>query len=247
MKKIHYIMPMAGSGSRFYKKGFCQPKPLIPIYGKPFFYWAVQSIRKFVEITSLDFVVLYEHVDKFGIDKEILKYFPEARLHVLEKVTAGAVLTCMEGVVKIEDNNPVLFNDCDHLFKCTQFNKFCEKDGNQEEAEGILLTFTAKEEKYSFIERGTDGTIIRTVEKQAVSDEAICGCYYFKNKKIFLDSAEGYLKTCHYTEYFMSGVYNELLAHQFKVESMKTDFHVSFGTPEEYEMAKKTVFYEELA
>ena len=74
MKKIHYIMPMAGSGSRFYKKGFCQPKPLIPIYGKPFFYWAVQSIRKFVEITSLDFVVLYEHVDKFGIDKEILKY-----------------------------------------------------------------------------------------------------------------------------------------------------------------------------
>ena len=121
MKKIHYIMPMAGSGSRFYKKGFCQPKPLIPIYGKPFFYWAVQSIRKFVEITSLDFVVLYEHVDKFGIDKEILKYFPEARLHVLEKVTAGAVLTCMEGVVKIEDNNPVLFNDCDRLAEKPRF------------------------------------------------------------------------------------------------------------------------------
>ena len=38
--KIHYIMPMAGYGSRFKNMGYDVPKPLIEIYGKPFFYWS---------------------------------------------------------------------------------------------------------------------------------------------------------------------------------------------------------------
>ena len=29
------------------------------------------------------------------------------------------------------------------------------------------------------------GNVIHTVEKQAVSTHAICGAYYFKNKKLF--------------------------------------------------------------
>ena len=37
--KIHYIMPMPGYGSRFKNMGYDVPKPLIEIYGKPFFYW----------------------------------------------------------------------------------------------------------------------------------------------------------------------------------------------------------------
>ena len=64
-KRIHYIMPMAGRGSRFIQKGFDFPKPLINIYNKPFFYWSTRSIEKFVDIVSLDFVVLQEHVDKY--------------------------------------------------------------------------------------------------------------------------------------------------------------------------------------
>ncbi len=34
--KIHLIMPMGGAGSRFYKNGYIQPKPLIEIKGKLF-------------------------------------------------------------------------------------------------------------------------------------------------------------------------------------------------------------------
>ena len=44
--KIHYIMPMAGRGSRFNQEGFDLPKPLLEIYGMPFFYWATRSISK---------------------------------------------------------------------------------------------------------------------------------------------------------------------------------------------------------
>jgi len=77
-KKIHLIMPMGGRGSRFSKEGFDYPKPLIRIYDRPFFYWSTRSIEKFVKLVSLDFVVLQEHVEKYSIDEEIIRYFPEA-------------------------------------------------------------------------------------------------------------------------------------------------------------------------
>ena len=63
--KLNLIMPMGGGGTRFLKQGYTLPKPLITIYGKPFFYWATQSISKFVDLKSLTFVVLKEHVDKY--------------------------------------------------------------------------------------------------------------------------------------------------------------------------------------
>lgn len=242
---VHYIMPMAGRGSRFSKEGYDFPKPLIKIYDKPFFYWSTQSIRKFVELVSLDFVVLQEHIDKYHIDKEILSYFPEARIHVLPDVTEGAVITCMEGIKDINDDLPVVFNDCDHLFKSTEFNLFCQSE-MYKETDGLLLTFPADAPKYSFIEKNESGNVIRTVEKEVISNEAICGCYYFKDVNEFVNAAEKYLKKCNYSEYFMSGVYNIMIEENKVIKSMKTDFHVPFGVPEEYEEAKNSKDYEEL-
>lgn len=244
-KNIHYIMPMAGRGSRFSKEGFDFPKPLITIYDKPFFYWSTRSIEKFVEIATLDFVVLQEHVDKYHIDKVIKEFFPKARIHALPEVTEGAVITCMKGIEEIVDELPVLFNDCDHLFKSSDFNSFC-RESFDEDIDGLILTFTSNEPKYSFIEKNGQGSVIRTVEKEVISDEAICGCYYFKNKEVFLSCAEQYLNECNYSEYFMSGVYNVMIEKGMIIRSMMTDYHVPYGVPEEYEEAKLDINYKEL-
>ena len=123
--KVHYVMPMAGRGSRFNKDGFDLPKPLLEIYGMPFFYWATRSISKFIELSSINFVVLQEHIEKFSIDKVIKKFFPKARIIALPKVTEGAVITSMKGIEEINDDLPIIFNDCDHLFKSEKFNNFC--------------------------------------------------------------------------------------------------------------------------
>ena len=61
--KTHLIMPMAGAGSRFYKNGYIQPKPIIEIAERPFFYWGVRSVQKFVDIQDITFVVLKDHID----------------------------------------------------------------------------------------------------------------------------------------------------------------------------------------
>lgn len=236
---------MAGRGSRFAKEGFDFPKPLIKIYDKPFFYWSANSIKKFIDLVSMHFVVLREHVEKYNIHKEIEAYFPEAEIHILPKVTEGAVITCLKGIESIMEEGALLFNDCDHLFKSTSFNAFCRQESHHD-IKGILLSFFSDEPKYSYLEKNNEGHVIRTVEKEVISNEAICGCYYFASKEIFKDAVEQYLKECNYNEYFMSGVYNVMIRNNDKILSMPTDFHVSFGVPEEYQEAQQSLFYKEL-
>ena len=110
-KKIHLIMPMGGAGSRFFKNGYVIPKPLIEIQGRPFLYWSTMSILKYLDVEDITFVVLQEHIDKFNIDKVILKYFENAKIITLPKVLKGAVLTCMKGVNEINDDKRQLFYD----------------------------------------------------------------------------------------------------------------------------------------
>lgn len=254
MKKLHLIMPMGGGGTRFGNVGYESPKPLIDLHGKPFFYYATKSITDYVDVESLTFVVLQNHVDRFEIDKRILDFFPEAHIEIIPEVLPGAVLTCMAGVKNIPDGEAVLFNDCDHAFTCTKFTEYIGVEsengaddigingGNggalvctDELLDGALLTFESDEDKFSYASFDENGYVTRTVEKQAISSDAICGAYYFKDKNTFVSSAEEYLTKCEYKEFFMSGVYNVMCDHDMKIKTFRTDEHISFGTPDEYE------------
>ena len=88
--------------------------------------------------------------------------------------------------------------------------------------------------------------MIRTVEKQVISHDAICGAYFFKDAETFRTSTETYLEHCAYSEYFVSGVYNVMAADGKDIRYARVDYHVPFGVPEEYETAKEVPYFEEL-
>lgn len=232
--KIHLIMPMAGAGVRFKDHGMVMPKPLILLNSKPFFYWATQSVIKYVDVRDIIFVVLEKHVKEYEIDRIIHKFYPDAIIIALPELLNGAVLTCLEGIKCIHDNSPVLFNDCDHAFVSRTFNEFV-KQGIFNEVDGGLLTFKSKAPNYSYVVFDDNRRIIGTVEKQAVSDTAICGAYYFRSSEIFRDASQSYLSKCSYKEFYMSGLYNELVVSGMKLSLFPVNKHISFGTPEEYE------------
>lgn len=245
MEKIHLIMPMGGGGTRFGNKGFTVPKPLIQLQGKPFFYWATQSVAKFVEVQDITFVILQEHIDKFDIRKIILDYYPDAHIQIIPHVLNGAVLTCVEGAKAIQDKLPILFNDCDHAFICKSFYNFC-READFESIDGGLLTFYSDSNAFSYAMFDDSHNVIGTIEKQVLSNEAICGAYYFKNKAVFTTAVNSYLEHCSYNEYFVSGVYNEMCARNDTVRTFCLDEHITFGTPDEYDEAMKDVRLSEL-
>lgn len=243
--KIHLIMPMGGAGSRFFKKGFIMPKPLIQINDKPFFYWATKSISKYVDVKDIIFVVLQDHIKDYSIDVEIKKYFPDSKIVGIPKVLNGAVLTCLEGVKEIQDDSPIIFNDCDHAFLCSEFYNYCDK-ADFENVDGALLSFLSSDPKYSFLRLDENNNVCETVEKKAISDKAICGAYYFKNKDVFVNNTNEYLETCNYSEYFVSGVYNNMIKNNLTIKNFVVDIHLPFGTPDEYEEAKDSGLFKEL-
>ena len=243
MKKIHLVMPMAGEGLRFKKKEFQVPKPMILLDGKPFFYWSTKSITNFIDVQDITFVVLKSHVIDFQIDKCIKQFFPDAKIVILNHTLNGALLTCLEGVKHIRDDLPIIFNDCDHAFVSQKFNEFCLHELSAP-IDGALLTFKSNESKFSYLKLDEHENVVQTVEKQVISNYAICGAYFFKNKTIFLENSKEYLCSCHYQEYFLSGVYNIMAARHLVIKNFPCDVHCSFGTPEEFKGVKNIDFLE---
>ena len=131
------------------------------------------------------------------------------------------------------------------MFLCSSFYEFCKYD-EFETIDGGLLTFKSHDPKFSFVAYDENGYVNHTVEKQAISEDAICGAYYFRNKQIFEEAVEIYLKNCSYNEFFVSGVYNVMAEQGRKIKSFNVDQHVSFGTPDEFEEAKGDVTYNKL-
>ncbi len=243
-EKLHLIMPMGGAGSRFFKNGFIMPKPLIEINGKPFLYWATKSLEQYIDIADLTFVVLNQHIEEFKIHKVIKEYFLDAQIVGVdfEEVKSGPVMTCLAGLENIHDDQPVLFNDCDHMFRCNSFNQ--DANEGKWDFDGALLTFLSEEPQFSYIQYDGD-KIVGTIEKKVVSHDAICGAYVARNAKLFKDMAEKYLKSCSYNEFFVSGIYNIMCQEKLVVKNYTTDFHVPFGTPDEYRAAQGSKYFAE--
>lgn len=239
---MNLIVPMAGNGFRFFDEGYLEPKPLLKLFGKPFFYWAVNSVLLKTGISQLVFVVLKAHVDEFGIDECIRGYYPEAEIVVLKEVLSGPSLSVLAGLELIRNDEPVLINDCDHAFGCRSFFMEAGQDGMllPPGYGGAIVTFASELPQYSYAMLDNFGEVTGTIEKQVVSNRAICGAYLFSNASLFKSLLNSYSKNCKYDELFISGLFNEMINNGLLVREYRVDHHVSFGTPEEFkEVLKK--------
>ena len=228
---VAMVMPMAGRGSRFSRSHDGLPKPLIDLCGKPFFWWATESVRRIAPLAEMIFVVLEEHVRRFAIDAAVRSHYPDASIIALPDVTEGAAETAARGLAALKGAGPVAICDSDHAFACHDTGPVIESLGRGTDA--ALFCFESTDPAYSSARLDCDGAVLGTVEKQAVSPLAIAGCYLFASPRTFLDAYRSYRLDCPYDEHFVSGVYNRLIASGGRVGKHVLSTHVSFGTPEE--------------
>ena len=233
LPELSLLMPMVGRGSRFSEVGIKEPKPLIELYGRPFFWWAVESVRRVAFLKELVFVVLEEHCVEFGIHLRIAQYYPTAKIIKIPEVTAGAAETAYVGLAAIEGSGPIAINDCDHAFITSDLANTVE--ALLSSTAGALLCFRSSSPAYSYIDISDTCEIVGTIEKKVVSPFAIAGCYFFSSAAVYNRLYKKYITggNCNYKELFISGLFNMLRSEGGKILKLDVEQHCAFGTPAE--------------
>ena len=239
MRPLHIVMPMAGEGSRFAKAGWTTPKPLIELRGVPLFQRAIGSVAIEGVEMKYSFIVRQEHIDSQHIDQMITALEPTARIFSVLQTTRGAVETCLVAEAAIDDDDAVVVMDCDLEFRSQRYNALVSQalalpataaDG------GALVSFESDNPRYSYAEVDADGRVLRTAEKEPISCHALCGAYFFGSGKDFKRIAHQLLEdgTCGKPEFYVSLLYNYLLAEGKTVRLAPMEEYHSYGTPEEF-------------
>lgn len=238
MRPLHIIMPMAGEGSRFLKNGWITPKPLIMLNGQPLFKHAISSVTDNEIPMKYSFIVRQEHIDKYDIDKQIYSLLPEANVFSVEKTTRGAVETCLIAEPMINDEDGIIIMDCDLEFRSKDFMKNIREMLSVPVTKakgGALVSFKSNEPRYSYASIDEKGNVTRTAEKEVISNHALCGAYFFSLGKRFKEIAHKLLNEKEFKkpEYYVSLLFNYLLADGEKVRLSEIEEYYSYGTPEE--------------
>ena len=229
---------MAGEGSRFLKEGWTTPKPLILLHGVPLFERAIKSVHIENVQMKYSFIVRQNHIDDYGIDRGILSFLPEANIYSVLKTTRGAVETCLMAEKGIDNNDAVIVMDCDLEFRSKQFMERIKTSlavsGDIAEG-GALVSFESDSPKYSYAEIDENNIVLRTAEKEVISNHALCGAYFFSSGKRFKEIAHQLMNAQNFAkpEYYVSLLYNYLIAAKEKVYLAPMEEYYSYGTPEE--------------
>lgn len=238
MRTLHIIMPMAGEGSRFLKEGWNTPKPLIQLHGKCLFERAIGSVAVAGAPMKYSFVVRQEHIDRYNIDEQIKSLVPTANVFAVKQTTRGAVETCLMAESVIDDNDAVVVMDCDLEFSSKRYAELITEALSQPIEKtfgGALVSFESSDPRYSYAEVDSEMRVLRTAEKEAISTNALCGAYFFASGKDFKRVARQLLVdgTHGKAEFYVSLLYNYLLAENKNVFLAPMEEYRSYGTPEE--------------
>jgi NDP-sugar pyrophosphorylase family protein len=130
---------------------------------------------------------------------------------VIDNLTEGPAATV--GTLKefIDLESPLIVVNSDQYITCDS-DTFLDVFRKNEHF-GFVLTMTANDSKWSFIERDSNGEMTRIVEKQIVSEEATVGLYGWSHAKHFFYSLDKMVEQGdrHNGEYYVAPTFNFLL------------------------------------
>ena len=241
MRSLHIIMPMAGEGSRFTQQGWTTPKPLIELNGIPLFLRAINSVSIDDVSMKYSFIVRQEHIDNYKIDQQIKAILPNANIFSVLKTTRGAVETCLMAESVISEDDGIIVMDCDLEFRSEAYingiRQILEKPMEKVDG-GMLVSFESNLPKYSYAEIDKDNRVIRTAEKEVISNHALCGAYFFSTGKGFLNAAHRLINEQNFLkpEFYVSLLYNYMLQNDEPVFLAEMEEYYSYGTPEELKL-----------
>jgi dTDP-glucose pyrophosphorylase len=207
---LNIVIPMAGHGSRFAKAGYTEPKPLIPMGGRPMIEVVIDNLRP-RSAHRFIFVCQREHIERAALDQRLAAIAPGCEVIGIDRVTEGAACTVLLARGLIDNDTPLMIANCDQ-YVCVDIDDYLAQM-QRESLDGLIMTMTAHDPKWSFVRLDAQRRITEVVEKQVVSDEATVGIYNFARGRDFVGAADTMIaKNLRVNgEFYVAPCYNEMI------------------------------------
>ncbi|EAL7864939.1 glycosyltransferase family 2 protein [Campylobacter lari] len=232
---MNVVIPMAGLGSRFAKAGFLKPKPFIDVLGKPMIVRVLENLS----IPNANYILIArkEHLESEQVLVEYIRSNFNAHFIGIDKLTEGTACTILYAKNKIDNEIPLLIANSDQIVD-VDINDYIQ-DCMKRELDGSILTFmdSEKNPKWSFVKLDSHDIVEYVKEKEAISNIATVGIYYFSKGSIFVDSAINMIIENDRVngEFYTCPVYNYAIKNKAKIGIYNIDckqMH-GIGTPED--------------
>lgn len=229
---LNIVIPMAGHGSRFAKAGYVDPKPLIPVFGKPMIELVIDNLKPNCNHRFI-FICQAEHLHNYPLQNLLETKAPDCKIIEVSKVTDGAACTVLLAKEFINNYDQLMIANCDQYID-VNINNYLNRLSS--DVDGLIMTMKESSDKWSYIELNSQNEITRVVEKEVVSDEATVGIYNYQHGSDFVKAAEQMIaKNCRVNnEFYVAPAYNEMIESGKKIVYFNIGKGMyGLGTPED--------------
>lgn len=222
------LIPMAGLATRFVNEGINTPKPLILANG-------LSLIEHTLNTLGLD----GKHVfvtrkypcaeDNARLSAMLKRLRPHSVEICLAEPTCGAVATCLAAVQHIDPSNALVVTNCDQRTEWDA-NEFMQ-NVVLDDCDGAVVTHESQDPKHSYADI-RNGRVIRIVEKQVISHDALVGIHYYRHGGDFIWAAQQLVADAQ-REPYVSETYNPLIAEGKTIVAYRlpANGYIPLGTP----------------
>lgn len=234
------LVPLAGLGKRFAVEGYADPKPLIPVSGRPM---VVQAALDLPRPPEQRFILRRDLAGLEEVQAVIRTAFPDASLHVLDGITDGQARTCLLGLDGVAPDEPLTIIACDNgmVFEADAYSRLLgslEADVIVWGVRGHPLA-RRRPEMFGWIDAEADGRIRRVSTKVPLDDPArdpvVVGAFTFRHAADFVRAAERMIARDGRIngEFYVDNAINDALELGLSCRLFEIDAYLCWGTPDD--------------
>ena len=241
------VLPLAGHGSRFSKKGYLDPKPLLNVNNLPM---VVQAIKCLPQSKDNVFICLKEHLDSYPLEKRIKESYPKSKIVSIENVTQGQACTTEIGIKNsnLDLEKPILITACDNgvYYDVKKYQSLIDDETND------IIVWSFKNEPtsrnnpnmYAWMDTDNSDNVKNVSCKKFIKEihdiknsHVIIGTMFFRKAKYFIEGLEKNYKDNVKTngEFYVDDVLNQNIKDGLKIKAFQVKNYICWGTPDDYE------------
>jgi NDP-sugar pyrophosphorylase family protein len=239
------LIPAVGAGSRFASAGYSQPKPLIPVSGRPMI---VQAAADLPEAERCVYVLRRDLPQAEELEKVISSTGPSTQIVWLDALTDGQARTCMAALSAVDQAAPLTIGACDNglLYDADAFETALMRPDADVLVWGVRGHPDAarRPEQFGWIDADAEGRVRGVSVKQplpggdVLRDPIIVGAFTFARASDYaacfqrLVERDGRVRG----ELYVDSLMEDAIALGLRVRLFEIDGYPGWGTPDDHKV-----------